>query len=196
MYTNKYQDEPIWGLSYCDEVESWKEHPIFFVEVSNWGNCRDPETHAPIVPTSNTGQGYPQVVADGKQHLIHKLVADTWHPRRLHSYFDEVDHINRIRNDNRACNLRWVTRKLNHLNKSGKGYYKTRSGKYRIRRTVLGAKFDFGVYKTEAEAQAMTKKLNPRIWKLATMFENVIDGIRESIRDERKSKLKLEAPRA
>ena len=191
MYTNKYQEEPIWGLSYCDEVESWKEHPYLDVQVSNLGNCRNPHTKKPLHVFQN-GSGYYYVTVETLGRSVHVLVAETWHPKRHKGYFDEVDHINRVRTDNRASNLRWVTHRLNQVNKDCKGYYKTRNNLFRVERVVLGKRFCLGTYRTEAEAREVSENWKPRIWILATMFENVISGVRESIRDDRESKLRLE----
>lgn len=51
------------------------------------------------------------------QITIHKLVAMAF-PEICGTYFEgaEIDHINGIRDDNRASNLRWVTKSLNMLN--------------------------------------------------------------------------------
>ena len=42
---------------------------------------------------------------------VHRLIAKTWIPNPEGK--EQVDHINSIRNDNRVCNLRWVTRREN-----------------------------------------------------------------------------------
>lgn len=51
-----------------------------------------------------------------KKHLrVHRIVAETFIPNPENK--PEVDHINRIRNDNRVENLRWVTRLENAQNR-------------------------------------------------------------------------------
>ena len=68
-----------------------------------------------------TKDGYMAIMIKGKTHKAHKLV---WFyhngdiPEGL-----EIDHINRIRNDNNIDNLRLVTRQQNNWNTSGKGCY-------------------------------------------------------------------------
>ena len=50
-----------------------------------------------------------------KNYYVHRLVAEAWHgecPEGL-----EVDHINRVRDDNRPENLRYVTRAENNANR-------------------------------------------------------------------------------
>jgi hypothetical protein len=47
--------------------------------------------------------------------VVHRLVMENFNPTDDMS--KEVDHINRDRQDNRLCNLRWVTRKENSQNR-------------------------------------------------------------------------------
>lgn len=49
-----------------------------------------------------------------ERHLVHRLVAEAFVPNPLNR--DCVDHINTIRDDNRACNLKWVSHAENHKN--------------------------------------------------------------------------------
>ena len=53
---------------------------------------------------------------DGKKKAcrIHRLLATTWIPNPENK--EQVDHVNRIRNDNRLCNLRWATASENQQN--------------------------------------------------------------------------------
>jgi hypothetical protein len=49
---------------------------------------------------------------------VHRIVAELFVPNPRPDIFKIVDHINRVRGDNRAENLRWVNHRLNMLNRS------------------------------------------------------------------------------
>lgn len=112
--------------------EIWKD--IYFVEddiiwdyrglyqVSNLGNVKslgnNKTRKEKILKQGKLKYGYlcVDLYKNGKQKkfLIHRLVAHMF----IDGYFDgaDIDHINTIRTDNRADNLRWCTRKENNNN--------------------------------------------------------------------------------
>lgn len=67
----------------------------------------------------------------------------------------EIDHINHDKLDNRRCNLRFVTRSQNNMNRSGvKGYYFDKNKKKWFSKIVINRKqIRLGYFKTEEEAK-------------------------------------------
>ncbi len=99
--------------------EIWKDIPGFLdYQVSNLGRVKSFKGKKErILTPSYTIYGYLQVglTQCGRQNLkyVHRLVlwAFEGHPKGR-----QCDHINRVRDDNRLENLRWVTRKENMKN--------------------------------------------------------------------------------
>ena len=54
-----------------------------------------------------------------RYRLVHRMVAERFLPKS-HTSKLEVDHINRDKTDNRACNLRWCSRSVQMLNRNMK----------------------------------------------------------------------------
>ena len=65
---------------------------------------------------------------------------------------ESIDHINRIKTDNRICNLRSVSVQQNQFNLPGNGYCKTRNDKYAAYIKVNRKKIHLGTFDTEQEA--------------------------------------------
>lgn len=90
-------------------------------EVSNYGHVRalnyngTGEVREMVTPL-NKGTGYIQcgLSKDGKQKStsVHRLVAEAFLPNP--NGYEQVDHRNNKKTDNRAVNLRWVSRKQNN----------------------------------------------------------------------------------
>ena len=121
------------AVSSLEEV--WKDIPGYegWYQVSNLGRVkRLKKIHysfgqkhiierEKILNTSKTKKGYLNVVLtnDGnnkKSFRVHRLVAMVFIPNTENK--NEVDHINRIRDDNRVSNLRWATARENRINSS------------------------------------------------------------------------------
>ena len=99
---------------------------------------------------SKNSIGYMTITIDYKRYYTHRLA---W----LYVYGsfpnDQIDHINRVRDDNRICNLRDVTNQENHFNETSKGYhYNKRERKYTAQIGIEGKKIHLGCYNTKEEA--------------------------------------------
>ena len=99
---------------------------------------------------------------DGKTIKLHRLLLGVLTNSEI-----EIDHINRVRNDNRRCNLRLADRSINMINtglskhnKSGyKGvYWSTSVNKWCVQITRNKKKYYLGSYDTKEEAIEARKK--------------------------------------
>jgi len=107
---------------------------------------------------NSNGLNYVQLRVDGYNYKAHRLVwmyiYGVWPPA-------EIDHINRLRCDNRLVNLRAVTRAQNHQNRNlpahntsgcmGVSFHK-RSGRWRADIKTNGKQRTLGLYDTKQDA--------------------------------------------
>lgn len=97
-------------------------------------------------------KGYIVISVDGKKYKAHRLA---W----LYTYgcwpTNEIDHVNRVKDDNRLCNLRDVTRQQQQFNRGVKGYswYK-RDRKWQAQIKLNGILRYLGLFDTPEEANA------------------------------------------
>ena len=89
----------------------WKLIANTGFEISDTGKVKN--KHGKIL-RSCFRKGYEYITIGGVRYSIHRLVALAFIPNPDGK--PEIDHINAIRTDNRAGNLRWVTRKENQQN--------------------------------------------------------------------------------
>lgn len=94
-------------MSDIDLTEVWRKIPCADYEVSNLGRVRNLRGNV-LTPRVHTN-GYHRVSLGAKRdEYIHRLVCLIFHgnPEDI-SY--HADHINGVRHDNRASNLRWLS---------------------------------------------------------------------------------------
>ena len=128
-HTGYSSDEKVCEEEPPEEDEEWAvarrtSSGETFLEVSTFGNLRDYLGH--LNHWTVNPDGY-HVIAIGNCRCtgMHRLVAKAFVFNPRPDIFDEVDHINGVRSDNRWTNLRWVNHKLNMMNMAGaKGWYK------------------------------------------------------------------------
>lgn len=116
------------------ENEAWKPVVGFELtyEVSDQGRVRSldrlvwrPTTpfrrKGAIIKPQLDGDGYPKVaLGRAHQRRVHRLVAEAFLPNP--EQLPEVDHINAVKVDCRAVNLRWCSRQSNTAHRHATGY--------------------------------------------------------------------------
>ena len=150
-------------------TEIWKDITGYsgIYQVSNTGKVKS--LHARwgkegkiLKPPKNTS-GYEQVYlcSNGgvKAKYVHHLVCEVFIGPRLDRM--EIDHIDRNKTNNCVNNLRYVTRSMNHGNRSKTGestsrykgvYYSTEKEKYQATIKRDGKRKSIGYYRSEKEA--------------------------------------------
>lgn len=99
--------------------------------------------------------GYIYTTINGTHVLPHRIIAACYLGLDLANTKCQVDHINRIRHDNRLINLRLVTNQQNMFNTNAKGYswHKARN-KWSAQIHINGKKKHIGYYVEEEDARA------------------------------------------
>lgn len=92
---------------YGEEMEM-KSHPFLPIQFRSDGLvCRECKKSMYFTPGTKQNRGYMCIGIGGKNFLVHRLIAETFIPNPCGK--PTVDHINRVRTDNRVENLRWAT---------------------------------------------------------------------------------------
>jgi hypothetical protein len=110
-------------FDHSDEKWMAVAHPTFshLYEASKDGHIRSSKTHQ-IISQCQNNEGYMRVTLSNKNFhqtlLVHRLIASTF-CKKLSDEQMQVNHKNKIRNDNRVENLEWITRSNNVIHAKG-----------------------------------------------------------------------------
>lgn len=161
--------------------EQWKEIRQFEgrYEVSSLGQVRNIKTQHILKPVVNH-KGYLTIKFNtkGKEYKfsVHRLVAMVFIPNDNEDY-TQIDHINRVKTDNRVENLRWVNNSMNSLNrdfmnmklskrnKTGKIGVRFKDKKYEVYIGTKNRKIYGGRYNTFEEAVKRREELEKEYFK-------------------------------
>jgi hypothetical protein len=101
-----------------------------------------------------------------KNTCVHRLVGQAFIPNPENK--PEVDHINRIRHDNRLENLRWATREENQENK---GTFKNNISGYKHISTRIDRTCEYWVIKINTQNVKIQKIFNKSNYTLEQVVE-------------------------
>ena len=138
-------------------IFTWKVRTANQVKVGDVAGCPD-------------GRGYLQIRVQSRKYLAHRLA---W----LYVYGEwpkgQIDHINRIRTDNRIANLREVSHKQNQQNRSKSSHntsghpgvhWNKRDSKWQAQIRHNRKHFHLGLFKSLEEAVAARKAAEKIYW--------------------------------
>lgn len=110
------EDTDAWD---ANPSEVWRDTIVEGYKVSNFGRVISWKKRLVLKPRSNAN-GYKEVDLGEHRFRVHRLVAMAFIPNPENK--PQVNHINSLRMDNRACNLEWCTDLENrqHAEKFGK----------------------------------------------------------------------------
>ena len=95
--------------------------------------------------------GYIRIRINGRAYAAHRLA---WLYVKGRWPVDQIDHINRIKTDNRFCNLRECTHTQNQQNRRAAKPYQTRQGKWHASIKHNGRTTNLGLFISSEAAQA------------------------------------------
>lgn len=143
---------------------------------------RKPSRSSPIKVGSEAGtitdKGYRVIRINGTRIMAHRL-AWFWAYEELPG--EQIDHVNRIKDDNKIANLRLASNRENQENVNRRGYYLNRVwGRYVAQIMVDGKSIYLGGFDSEGQARKAYLKAKDRLHRCWT-GENVAKCGRERL---------------
>ena len=145
-------------MNYCEEnVETCK-----FIEINGVKLCVFTNGHIyRVMPNGDmkynkgtNSNGYLRIVINNKSYFHHRIIYYAFKGFDIENISIEIDHINRIRNDNIIENLRTATSQQNHFNMTAKGYsWNKHIKKWESYIKVNGKKTNLGYFENEKDAR-------------------------------------------
>ena len=117
-YEYECEEETIEEETIVEEKEQWillDNHPGYAISSIHPHLIKDIVSDE-IAKEHYDGNGYVRVKLDDKSYPKHRVIAEQLIPNPKN--LPDVDHINRVRDDNRLENLRWASRADNNRNRS------------------------------------------------------------------------------
>ena len=103
-------------------------------------------------------EGYGRARINNKMVYLHRFIIGGT---------TEIDHINRDRLDNRKCNLRFVTRSLNNLNRTAASCIEKRGNSYRARVEYGKKRYSLGSFATKEQAEQVVQTFKNQLFQNA-----------------------------
>ena len=155
-------------------------------EISNLGNVRNKKTGRILKQALRNGYHFIQVSKNNekKNMKIHRLVALYFIPNPNNKSC--VDHINRIKTDNRLDNLRWCSNSENSMNKSKHSnntstctgvHYDKSKNKWVVRIVINKKEKHIGLYSTFDEAVKIRKEQEAIHYKEFQAFQSEMEQL-------------------
>lgn len=119
-----------------------------------------------------------------RSYYLHRLIGHAFIENPA-GEFKHIDHINGDKKDNREQNLRWISRKLNAINKSSRNIQRNRRfNKWHAKVAFNFITYDLGMYKAESDALEVARDFKQLIFYLGYLepIENNRDAWEKSHR--------------
>ena len=146
-------------------MEEWRQIPDFpKYEVSSWGRVKSTfQNKEKIMKPTKSKYGYFHLTlfdVGRVERQVHRLVAEAFLPNPENK--PVIDHLNRVRTDNRLENLRWATHQENRQNQQHK---ETNSGEHHIYLSEIGTYRASYKYEGKQYSKTFRTMEEAKVWR-------------------------------